>query len=59
MVTGCRTPPELLARMVNAARNYKMTPAEVFEQRVSFVFGQLSTDSPLTKDDVRRRLSGA
>jgi hypothetical protein len=34
-----------------------MTPEERFEQRVSFVYGQLSEYSPLTKEDVRRILS--
>jgi len=33
-----------------------MTASQIFEQRVSFVFGQLGGDSKLTKDDVREIL---
>ena len=47
------TDPDLLARLVDAARNHKMTPQERFEQRVSFVYGLLSHRSKLTKEDVR------
>ncbi len=50
-----KTDPELLA-LIEKARTYKMTPEEVFEQRVSFVFGMLSSRSKLTRDDVRRHL---
>jgi len=48
--------PELAA-LVERARHIRMTPAQRFEQRVSFVYGQLSEGSPLTKDAVRRMLS--
>jgi len=47
------TSPELLA-LIEHARDYKMTPHERREQKVSFVFGMLSSKSELTKDDVRR-----
>lgn len=49
------TSPELLA-LLEKARAHVMTPAEVFEQRVSFVFGMLSSKSKLTRDDVRQFL---
>lgn len=48
------TDPDLLDRLVEAARNIKMSPAEVFEQRVSFVWGQMNGE--MTKDQVRERL---
>ena len=50
------TDPDLLARLVNVARNYRMTPQEVFDQRVSFVFGQMN--GAMTKDQIRSLLSG-
>lgn len=34
----------------------RMTADQVFEQKVSWCFGQLGQDSQLTKDDVRRVL---
>jgi hypothetical protein len=45
------TDPALLERLAAAARDYRMTPAEVFAQRVSFVYGQMS--GQITKDEVR------
>jgi hypothetical protein len=50
------TDPALLDRMVEAARNYRMSPQERFEQRVSFVYGQMSGD--MTKEQVRKLLAG-
>ena len=47
---------ELLNELVEAARNYKMTPDEIFEQRVSFVYGQLPGDHPWGKEQVRQYL---
>lgn len=39
------------------ARNYKMTPEEVFEQKVSFVYGQqMDRPDPRSKDEIRRML---
>lgn len=55
-IAEIHTDPALLERLVDAARNYKMTPREAAEQRVSFVYGMLSSRSPLTKADVRRML---
>jgi hypothetical protein len=46
-----------LETLIREAASRKMTPAEVFEQRVSFVYGMLSHNSPLTKEDVRARLA--
>ena len=48
-----RTDPALLARLIEAARNHKMTPAERYEQRISMIYGLLPFRSTLTKDDVR------
>ena len=49
--------PELEA-LIEQARNHVMTDEEVFEQRVSFVYGQQDYDSPnpLSKDEVRQAL---
>lgn len=48
------TNPELL-RLLAATRNHVMTPDEIREQRISFVYGQMMDCAPnLTKDDVRR-----
>jgi hypothetical protein len=57
MIPQCRpTSPELLARMVGLARNYKMTPAEVKAQRISFVYGQIGGD--VSKAEIARILYG-
>lgn len=48
-----RTDQRLLA-LIERARHHVMTPAEKFEQRVSFVYGQLMGRIP--KDEVRRQL---
>lgn len=47
--------PEL-ARLLLASKDYVMTTEEAFEQRVSFVYGQLPDESPLTKEQVREYL---
>jgi hypothetical protein len=49
------TDPTLLDRLVDAARNYRMTPQEVFDQRVSFVYGQMNGE--VTKEWVREQLA--
>lgn len=36
-MTTVSTNPELLDRLIHLARNYKMTPAEIRRQRVSFI----------------------
>lgn len=53
-MTVPRTDPELLARLMEAARNYRMTPQEVFDQRVSFIYGQMN--GVWSKDRVRAHL---
>lgn len=49
--------PEL-EKLIERARNHKMTPREHFEQRVSWIYGQQDWDSPhqLTKDQIREHL---
>lgn len=49
-----KTDPALLAKM-RAAR--PMTPAEIAEQRVSWVFGQLGHRNALSKQEVREILN--
>lgn len=48
----------LTAELIERARNHKMTPAEKFEQRVSFVYGQQdwSSGNARSKDDIRAHL---
>jgi hypothetical protein len=46
-----------LDRLVEAARAHVMTPAERFEQRVSFIYGQMADGhGALSKDDIRQKL---
>ena len=46
-----------LTALLQKAAKHIMTPEEVFEQRVSFVYGQLMDAQPnLTKDHVRATL---
>ena len=52
-VMDLKTDPELLAALRKVA---KMTPQDVEEQLVSFVWGCLDNDNPMSKDDVRRAL---
>lgn len=49
-----KTSPELLAAL-DRAKRHVMTPEEVFEQRVSFVYGM--SNSGLTKDEIRDMLA--
>lgn len=49
-----------LERLIEAARNHKMTPEERFEQKVSWVYGQGMDCAPhVTKDEVREMLRAA
>ena len=50
--------PEL-ARLLELAKSHKMSPEELFEQRVSWVYGMLSENSTTTKEDVRNHLVAA
>lgn len=49
-----KTDPKLAALLERAKDAPPMTPAQIQEQRISFVYGQLPHDNPLTKDDIRR-----
>lgn len=51
-----KTDPALLARLIAAARDHKMTPQERFAQRVSFVYGQMN--GAVSKAWVRAHLAG-
>lgn len=44
-----------LALLMERARNHRMTPREKFEQRVSFVYGQMG--GAITKEEARRQLA--
>lgn len=48
-----------LEAALERARHHVMTPQELFEQRVSFVYGQQDYDSPnpRTKDEIRQMLA--
>jgi hypothetical protein len=41
------TDPEILQKLIDSVRNYKMTPDDKFRQKVSFVYGQQDYDSPI------------
>lgn len=61
MPTDLKTDTTLLDRL-RAAAGVEMTPEEVRRQRISFVYGNLPSDSDMTKNDVERvlnRLEGA
>lgn len=48
-----------LEHLLKKAREHQMTPKEKYEQRVSFVYGQLAFNPKrtITKEDVRRILA--
>ena len=49
-----KTDPDLLA-LLEAAKHHVMTPEEIREQRISFVYGQMMDCAPgMSKDDVRK-----
>lgn len=53
---NAKTDPELL-KLLEAVAKHVMTPEEIFEQKVSFVYGQLMDCAPnVTKEDVRRTI---
>lgn len=58
MLDGCRVVGgSPLADLIERARNHVMTPEEVFEQRVSFVYGMQDFDGPTrSKDEIRAAL---
>lgn len=48
---------EKLEELLKQAVKHKMTPEEIFEQKVSFVYGQMMDCQPeVTKEEVRYRL---
>ena len=47
-----KTDPRLLDAVKSASK--AMTPYEILEQRVSFVYGSMSKDSNMTKEQVRQ-----
>ncbi len=52
------TDPELLA-LLERAKDYKMTPAERREQRISFVYGNVAFGNPsITREQVEAILFG-
>jgi hypothetical protein len=52
------TDPELLA-LLERARGYKMTPEEMREQRISFVYGNVAMENPtITREQVEAILFG-
>jgi hypothetical protein len=54
---GPRTEPALLDKLVEAARHYRMTPAEKRAQRISFVYGQVGPG--ISKERIAEILYGA
>ena len=48
-----------LAELVEKVRDYKMTPEEVAEQRVSFVYGNAPHKDNSTKEQVRDAVNSA
>jgi len=57
-VTGnLGSPPDLIA-MLEKAKLHKITPKEAYEQKVSFVYGQLMDCNPsITKEEIKRHLA--
>lgn len=56
MIPKMKPSPEL-DRLLKAAAGRTMTPDELFEQKVSWVYGQMmGCDPAITKEEVRRRL---
>ena len=51
-----KTDPVLLERMARAAK-HEMTPAEIRRQRVSFVYGNLPRDNPMTRNQVAEAIA--
>ena len=45
-----------LVEELSSAANKRMTRQEIFEQEVSYVYGNMPFGNRLTKDDVRRYL---
>ncbi|MEG3086200.1 hypothetical protein [Sphingomonas sp. PB4P5] len=56
---GIQSMTPRLRAAIEKARSHVMSPAEKFEQRVSFVYGMMGANSTRTKDDIRRSLIDA
>lgn len=50
-------PYELLRELLDAARNHVMTPLEIYEQRISWIYGQYGPDSIVTREEIEERLA--
>lgn len=49
-----------MQRILEEAAGHKMTPDELFEQKVSWVYGQMmDCDPTITKEEVRKRLEAS
>lgn len=51
-ILGLKTDPRLLAAVHSASK--RLSPQEIMEQRVSFVYGSMGHESNMTKEQVRR-----
>lgn len=57
--TGIRDMSDKLANLVDQIRDYKMTPEEFAEQRVSFAYGNAPQKDNSTKAQVRESVNSA
>lgn len=48
---------ETLAALIEKARNHVMTPLEIYEQRVSWIYGQLGPESEVTREEIEHNLA--
>ena len=46
--------PEL-DELIKKSRNHKMTPGEIWDQRISWAYGNLPHDSTTTREQVEKR----
>lgn len=56
MPTDLKTDEDLLRRLAEAARQV-LTRAELHQQRVSFIYGNLPSDSPITRHQIEEALA--
>lgn len=56
-ITELKTNPELLGALQRAASR-KPTANELFEQRVSYIHGAMSTKSTVTRDRIKQVIEG-
>lgn len=55
-LTNLRTEPELLSELETGAATAR-TASELLEQRISFIYGSMSSDSNVTREQIRRVLA--